>query len=247
MLFSTGLWILMSVSEKNKINDFIYISREHVMKNIINAVLALSLSLSPLAMAQVSCTDFKNETYPEHILSTAKILTKSNWKSFDVIANFRFNECADGVAQEQIEVNGEKFWSFKTNDDACDGGNTYGAIYSSDLKTPIAHIYDGSVMCEQDWLDKYKGKSHSCDDAAELLVEKNLVLLGLKVTDLSSTLELRPNYIYSKIEVMGFLNGDIDKEVTSEVLFRPDSCRFGAATITSLPIFSNEEDGWEKL
>jgi hypothetical protein len=215
------------------------------MKNFLITV--LYLSLSPLAIAQISCSDLKNEIYPQKVLSNENFLTKKNWKNFDVIANFRFSECSDGVMQEIIEVNGEKIWSFKTNDDACDGGNTYGAIYASDLITPIAHIYDGDIICESDWKDEYKSKFHTCDEAAEILVQNNLTLLGLKVSNLSSTLELRPAHIYSKIEVSGYLNGDYNKDVSVDVYVRADSCLFGSASITHLPIFTNEEDGWEKL
>jgi hypothetical protein len=215
------------------------------MKNLIIAVLCLSFS--SVSIAQINCIDLKNEIYPQKVLSTKNLLTKKNWKNFDVIANFRFNECSDGMLQELIEVNGEKFWSLKTNNDACDGGNTYGAIYAFDLKTPVAHIYDSDIICESDWIDQYKSKSHRCDDAAETLVQNNLTSLGLKVSHLSSTLELRPMYVYSEIKVSGYLNGDLKKEFIVDVLFKVNSCLFGASTISYLPLYNNDENAWEKL
>ena len=35
----------------------------------------------------------------------------------------------------------------KTNDDSCDGGNTYGMILEADMKTEVAVIADSYIEC----------------------------------------------------------------------------------------------------
>ncbi len=74
------------------------------------------------------------------VIREGKVLTRDNWKTIDVVLSFNHDECLEHITQELIEVKGERFWRFLSNDDSCDGGNTYGSIYSEDLKTPVVHV-----------------------------------------------------------------------------------------------------------
>ncbi|MBD67094.1 MAG: hypothetical protein CME62_17970 [Halobacteriovoraceae bacterium] len=105
-----------------------------------------------LSHAAVTCEEFVSEESQVSEVQTGQgPLTRENWKTIDVVAKFDVNECFDAISQTLLKVNDKLVWSFRSTEDNCDGGNTYGSVYSYDLKTPIAHIYDGDIYCEKDW------------------------------------------------------------------------------------------------
>lgn len=110
------------------------------------------------ASAAVRCEDLRDEHLETQTLPAKKPVNKSNWYDFDVLVQFDRARCLKSLKQALFEVNGEKLWEFATTEDECDGGNVYGAIYSYDLKTPIAHLYDGAITCEADWREDYRAK-----------------------------------------------------------------------------------------
>lgn len=89
-------------------------------------------------------------------LREGNVLTKENWETIDVVFAFDRERCQGALSQELFEVEGKLYWKFRTIKDYCDGGNTYGAVYSYDLKTPHTHIYDGDYYCQEDWLEEFK-------------------------------------------------------------------------------------------
>jgi hypothetical protein len=130
-----------------------------IMKQILAIFLLLGLTS---AHAKVTCSDFYltqqyNSSEIVKVLETPSIITEQNWHTYDVILGLDYNNCKNAIAQELIKFKGEFFWMFRSFEDNCDGGNTAGVIYSLDLKTPLAHIYDSSFECEEDWAleDRY--------------------------------------------------------------------------------------------
>ena len=118
------------------------------MKKLIG-LLTLTLAIS--ANAEVDfCKSFPDDIggKPYKVLRKGNVLTEENWDKIDVISDFDYDDCKDAVAQDLTKVNGKFYWVFYTNEDRCDGGNSFGSIYTYNLKTPVAHIYDSFVYCD---------------------------------------------------------------------------------------------------
>ncbi len=128
------------------------------MKVLLVALLSLFAASS---FANVSCEDLQNEDGSVEIskVGSVKLVNENNWNDLDVLFRYEYNSCIDELVQTLLQVNGELILMLSTMSDGCDGGNSYGAYYTLDLKTPIAHIYDGDVYCKKDW-DEYYTKSN---------------------------------------------------------------------------------------
>jgi len=163
------------------------------------------------------------------------VLTRENWNSIDVITAFGYEQCKDAVREELIEFEGKKYWSFRTVEDSCDGGNTYGVIYSYDLKTPIAHIYDGDMYCKSDFSEDQRAVNYKCNQKAEAEAVKKMKAIGFDLTETETYLQIRKPYIYSYVFVSGRIES-LDKSATVKVLVNIDSCKLGGSSISRLPL-----------
>jgi hypothetical protein len=205
------------------------------MKNIFLASIVLVLSTP--ALAAVTCKDFQDEnTKVQVIKKKGNVLTKENWKTIDVILSFNYNDCAASTSQTLIKVKNELFWRFESTDDSCDGGNTYGSIYTEDLKTPIAHIYDSGIYCDDDWRAEERHENHVCDTRAEVYAQEKMREFGFDFENLSSALELREPYTYSFIRVSGTIKNKSNKEAIVNVLTNVKSCKMASAHIEHLEL-----------
>ncbi len=177
------------------------------MVKFIYAIFIGALSIN--AISAVNCEDLSDVQSDYGISGSESILTKENWSKVDVILNYSFDKCLKHVGQSLISVNGEKFWMFTTNYDDCDGGNTYGSIYSHDLSTPIAHIYDGDIYCDQaDWRKESQAYYNKCNADAEKLAEKKMKDFGLELKASSSHVRVnKNNYWKDRVEI--FVSGDL--------------------------------------
>lgn len=201
----------------------------------MKSFLALTLlSLSLASFANLKCEDIAEiET---ESMGSFNILNKDNWKSIDVISNMDYESCKNAISQTLFKFEGELYWKFASYEDECDGGNTYGVIYSYDLKTPIAHIYDSDTYCENDWREDERAISHQCDDAAEKLAEERMKSFGLDFKAVSSGLTINRPYIYSYIDVEGVLVGKENKPARVRVLTEIGSCKFASVRIEDIEI-----------
>tara|TARA_R110002049_G_scaffold63125_7_gene168132 strand:- start:566 stop:1144 length:579 start_codon:yes stop_codon:yes gene_type:complete len=188
-----------------------------------------SLSLSASVCQKFQEGDFDYSNYSGGIE-----LTKEIWKTIDVVASFPYERCKDAIRQSTIEVDGANYIVFRSVEDECDGGNTYGSIYTEDLKTPIAHIYDSDIYCEEDWREDERAVHHKCDLQAEALAESKLKEFGLDFKAVSSSIELRTPYSYSHIFVEGIVTSHGNKSATVKVLTALKSCQFASVSISSL-------------
>ena len=202
---------------------------------ILNLAITL-FTVSNFAFAGLTCEQIRDGELESKRIKSVNILNNDNWKNFDVVAAMSKEQCLEnGFSQTLIEIGGEKFYRIVSNEDFCDGGNSYGSIYREDLKTPVAHIYDGDFTCESDgWSKEYRAENHKCDELAEQEAAKKMKEFGFdfKVTD--SHLEMRKHYIYSFIHVNGKIENKGNKEAQVRVLVRLDSCTLSSSKITSL-------------
>ncbi len=202
------------------------------MKTLFTLFL-MTLTLNAHASA---CKAFQDGDFDYSNYTAGDVLTKEVWKSIDVIASFPFKECHEAIKQSLIKVDGQNYWVFRSTEDHCDGGNTYGSIYSEDLKTPIAHIYDSDVYCEEDWREDERAVHHRCDIQAEELAVQKMKEFGFDFEVQSSSITLRSSYAYSFIFVEGKIKNKGDKTSTIKVLANLKSCEFATVSISDLTL-----------
>jgi len=201
--------------------------------------LALSTALSCVASAAVTCQDIAKAGDKAEVVRKSTILTEANWKSFDVIAQMDRRQCKDSISQELIRVKGELFWRFASDDDGCDGGNSFGSIYSYDLKTVVAHIYDSEVTCSKTWTGLDSAASHVCDMKAQAMAQEKMKEFGLEISDIGSTLEFHEGYLYSYVHVLGTIASKDNREVSVSVATDLTTCNIGEISIEDLVIKSD--------
>lgn len=227
--------------------------RFHHMKNG-NLVLALTaLFLTQNTWATSLCKEYKKifknidnldliekakpiqSTLPEDIKYPDNILSKESWKKLDVLSDFEYNRCVNNVQVSDFKIHNNKFIKIRTTEDECDGGNSYGVIVLYDL-TPVAHIYDGDIYCEDSFKPEYKAANHKCDLAVEELATQKLASMNMPLTETESQLTIRSPYIYSFIDVTGKIQ--ISDEKTKNISLRAhvilDTCKIDRISISDL-------------
>lgn len=198
-------------------------------------VFAIIFTSTFVGHASLQCQDFEKDNI--EVIRSGGVLNLENWKSIDVILNFDPHECLKSTKQELIKVGNKEFWRFRSTDDDCDGGNTYGSIYSKDLKTAVAHIYDGDVYCDiERWRKAERAEYHKCDSPAEAFAQEKMAQSGFEFLPISSSLELREHYIYSFVRVRGIIKDLNNRLATIKVLVELNDCRFESAEIEYLPL-----------
>lgn len=109
----------------------------------------------------ITCEQLADEAVQadiQEVSTDRRPVNRRNWSRFDVLVAFDRRACLKSLKQSLLSYKGELFWQFATTEDPCDGGNVYGAIYSFDLKTPIAHIYDHAITCKPDWRPDHQAR-----------------------------------------------------------------------------------------
>jgi hypothetical protein len=111
------------------------------------------MSWAQHSSAAMKCQDlepFTDQTHLESfkVIMPAKIITRKNWNSWQVIGtHLSVDQCLKNLKQDLIEIRGDRYWFFRSDSEKCDGGNTFGVIYTTDLKSSVVHIYDGQWTC----------------------------------------------------------------------------------------------------
>lgn len=128
------------------------------MRKIFITLLLMTYSISGWSCPDLSDVDLSSEdsahVYKE--LSVEKlVLSKSDFlkifKSFTdaSYAEEFYDNCKDHIEVRALQATSTKriFKAIVTNEDICDGGNAFGALYSEDLKTELGRIDDGYITC----------------------------------------------------------------------------------------------------
>ena len=157
------------------------------------------------------CQQIADGTIDVDFVGTGNVITKDNWKTIDVLVELDYDDCDGLIAQHLLSADGQSLWQFTSTDDPCDGGNTYGSIYTEDLTTPVAHIYDGDIYCEG-WQPEYQAENHKCDLGAEAFAQEKMEAFGLEFKDLNSSLELR-DYGFPYVFVAGVLPNNDNRKL----------------------------------
>lgn len=77
-------------------------------------------------------------------------LTEAEFNQIPVLAeDFDYEQCRDEmvVTKYQDKATGKVFSAVVTNDDNCDGGNVYGALYNEAMTELLGDIQDSFVSC----------------------------------------------------------------------------------------------------
>jgi hypothetical protein len=165
------------------------------------------------------------------------LLNQDNWYSVDVINALDYRECKDAIRQEMILFEGQHYYRFRSYEDDCDGGNTYGSIVSLDLKEIIAHIYDGDLVCEKKyWRPEYLRYNNRCNMQAEQLSIQKMKQLNLDFIPEHTQVTVRTPYTFSFLDVDGRLENFHQKRATVRVWVRLDSCQLSRSQIQYLDL-----------
>lgn len=205
------------------------------MKNTMKLAMFVLLSATA-TQAKVSCEDLikNSETNEYTSLKSTDFTDYANWFSYDVLVSLDKESCrkANAIGQTTFSLNGESFTRITSNEDSCDGGNTYGVIVDSNKKA-IAHIYDGDIYCQEDWSEDNRAENYKCNPAVEKLAEKKMKDFGLDFTASASSIEIRTPYFYSFINVFGKVG---DRNVSIQALTNLETCKVGRVSISNLPL-----------
>ena len=62
---------------------------------------------------------------------------------------FQYEECKDSLRSKTMrsKVTGRIFTAVYTNEDECDGGNSYGALFNEDITKLLGDIGDSYISC----------------------------------------------------------------------------------------------------
>lgn len=146
------------------------------------------------------------------VVKEERILNKEAWYSLDVVSHFNYRDCIHYMAQKVVKIGWRGYRLFYSTSDSCDGGNTYGAVYTMDLKTPLIHIYDGDMYCKNEWRRSQTALLPRCDSAARDYATK----MVKEESGEESGIEFVPHkvYIYGVEDEAAHLN--VEGEVISD-------------------------------
>lgn len=120
------------------------------------SVLLLTLSFNTFAkdLCHTIVKDYKFEAQHEVLSTKNADYTKAEWSRLPVLFDFDYKSCipTQSVKRSVVQLeSGIKLEIVKTNDDICDGGNTYGFVRNLESSEVVAHIYDYDFYCKEDW------------------------------------------------------------------------------------------------
>lgn len=97
--------------------------------------------------------DFGDVITTEEFTATEEVPSKIPrdvfWANREFFSTFNSKACTNAFVTatfEQLSA-GDKFYYFRSVEDSCDGGNTYGIIMKDGQSKAIASISDGYVEC----------------------------------------------------------------------------------------------------
>lgn len=108
-----------------------------------------------LSTFAVNACEFENGSIFQVIEESENVEVSSQYVAFPGylfdqlgVGEFRYEECKDAIKEVTMKrPNGSSFRMIYTNEDHCDGGNSFGFIIESKTLTPIAVIHDSDISC----------------------------------------------------------------------------------------------------
>ncbi|MBT3236792.1 MAG: hypothetical protein HN353_12620 [Bdellovibrionales bacterium] len=123
--------------------------------------LLLSLLISTLFLASTSgsaCpsldhSDLANGDGPWNYIELERYsvtLTEAEFLQVPVYVDFDYNECKNSLVIQKVQSkeSGRIFSALLTVEDNCDGGNSYGALYSENRQAILGDIRDSFIYCQ---------------------------------------------------------------------------------------------------
>jgi hypothetical protein len=118
------------------------------VNKLLIIITGLSLSLSSYAYDICSLDNPELHSFDDEVISYGIAdLNKNEFEQIIGIRKFDYNTCKDSISLATVNLGGDIFALYYTNEDKCDGGNSYGSVLNSKGDI-IAAIADGAVYCE---------------------------------------------------------------------------------------------------
>ena len=115
------------------------------MRVLVASILFASLSFASVCEQISSMQEIHDirEAFPK-VGESRPILSKEDFEEY--IGDFNYDECLTSIKQEVFKVSEELINLYYTNEDHCDGGNSYGSIVDEQGKV-IGTISDSFIDC----------------------------------------------------------------------------------------------------
>lgn len=88
-------------------------------------------------------------TYTELEIS-GLVLSEAEFNNIPTFAgDFDYEQCKDAIVASKVQdkLTGKIFTAVYTNEDHCDGGNSYGVLYDQEMQTILGTIGDSFISC----------------------------------------------------------------------------------------------------
>jgi hypothetical protein len=97
----------------------------------------------------VDLADGEGPWVHEDLGSSTSTLTEEEFFKIPHFADSSYEECKDALRVKEVKsvVTGRVFNALITSEDYCDGGNSYGALFSEDMQTRLGDIGDSYISC----------------------------------------------------------------------------------------------------
>lgn len=115
------------------------------MKALVSSLLFASLSFASVCEQISSMQEIHDirEAFPK-VGESKPILPKALFDKY--IGDFGYDECLTSIKQEVFKASDELVFLYYTNEDHCDGGNSFGSIVDEQGKV-IGSISDSFIDC----------------------------------------------------------------------------------------------------
>ncbi|MBT7610049.1 MAG: hypothetical protein HN576_09850 [Bacteriovoracaceae bacterium] len=122
------------------------------MKQILLTLLFIFSAQNSYACPELNDVDLANGDGPwmhEEIDFYDIQLTKEEFVKIPNFDFFEYEKCKNALYVKVVrsKKTGRVFNAVMTNEDHCDGGNSYGALFNSDMKTFLGDIRDSYISC----------------------------------------------------------------------------------------------------
>lgn len=110
------------------------------------------VTLNAYACPEMNDIDLSSSMGEEkyEVLERASImLEEDEFNKIPNLSEFDYEECRDHLTGRMLQstITGKKYLAITTNDDSCDGGNSYGALLDEKFENVVADINDGGIYC----------------------------------------------------------------------------------------------------
>lgn len=118
------------------------------MKTLIVFVLLITSSAFACSVEDTSIYQVREESDFTEISAKDVAFPGYLFSQFESLGDFDYESCKDAVTEVTMQAaDGSRIRMLYTNEDSCDGGNSYGIVIDDKTLAPVALINDSDISC----------------------------------------------------------------------------------------------------